>query len=227
MSQLKLALVFFFVLAFSLFFYFDFHQVLSFEYLVSQKERLHSLYEKHTLLFLFVFYLTYSLITSLSLPGAAILTLLAGFLFSFFIGVIVVILASNTGATLSFLASRFLFQDLVKKRFKDKFQMINQGFEKEGLLYLFSLRLIPFIPFFLINILMGLTTIKVRYFVLASAFGMLPGTLVYVNAGKELGKLNSASDLLSLPLILSFLLLALFPFLVKTLWKFFKDKVTT
>jgi uncharacterized membrane protein YdjX (TVP38/TMEM64 family) len=159
--------------------------------------------------------LIYIVATALSLPGAVILTLAGGALFGLVTGTIVISFASTIGATLACMVSRFLLRDWVQKRFGDKLQRINEGMEREGGFYLFTLRLIPVFPFFVINLAMGLTRIKLSTYYLISQLGMLPATLVYVNAGKELGQLNSLAGILSPGLIFSFVLLGLFPLTVK------------
>ena len=167
-----------------------------------------------------VFFAVYVLATALSLPGATILTLAAGALFGLWSGLLLVSFASSLGATLAFLVSRFLLRDVVQQRFGDKLKALNAGVEKDGALYLFTLRLLPIFPFFLINLLMGLTPIKTRTFYWVSQVGMLTGTLVYVNAGTQLAQLQSLSGILSPKLIFSFVLLGVFPLLARrfTAW---------
>ncbi len=131
-------------------------------------------------------------------------------------GTVIVSFASTIGATLAFLAARFLFRDSVENRFGDRLNAVNEGMKKDGAFYLFTLRLIPVFPFFMINLLMGLTAIKTRTFFWVSQLGMLAGTIVYVNAGTQLGKITSLSDILSPGLVFSFVLLGLFPLLAKT-----------
>jgi len=167
-----------------------------------------------------VFFAVYVLATALSLPGATILTLAAGALFGLLSGLLLVSFASSIGATLAFLASRFLLRDWVQQRFGDKLKALNAGVEKDGALYLFTLRLLPIFPFFLINLLMGLMPIKTRTFYWVSQVGMLAGTLVYVNAGTQLAQLESLSGILSPGLLFSFVLLGVFPLIAKkiTTW---------
>lgn len=161
------------------------------------------------------FLLFYVAVAALSLPGATIMTLAAGALFGMLWGSIIVSFASTIGATLAFLASRYLLKDTVQKRYCDRLQSINEGIEKEGAFYLFTLRLIPVFPFFLINLLLGLTPIRAVTFYWVSQVGMLAGTLVYVNAGTRIAQLDSLSGILSLPMLLSFTLLGLFPLIAK------------
>ncbi|MBU4395014.1 MAG: TVP38/TMEM64 family protein, partial [Proteobacteria bacterium] len=138
-----------------------------------------------------------------------------GALFGLVTGTIVISFASTIGATLACMVSRFLLRDWVQARFGEKLERINEGIEQEGGFYLFTLRLIPVFPFFVINLAMGLTRIKLSTYYWVSQLGMLPGTLVYVNAGKELGKLETLAGILSPSLIFSFVLLGLFPITVK------------
>lgn len=162
-----------------------------------------------------VFFVIYVLITAVSLPGAAIMTLAAGALFGLIEGTVLVSFASSIGATLAFLVSRFILHDSVQQRFGDRLRAINEGIKKEGALYLFVLRLVPAFPFFLINLLMGLTPMPARTFYWVSQVGMLAGTLVYVNAGTQLAQVQNLSDILSPQLWLSFILLGIFPFIAK------------
>ena len=162
------------------------------------------------------FFAVYVLATALSLPGAATaLTLLGGALFGLAGGVLLVSFASSAGATLAFLASRYLLRDAVRARFGARLAAIDEGVRRDGAFYLFTLRLIPLFPFWLVNLAMGLTPIATRTFYLASQLGMLAGTVVYVNAGTELSKLESARGLLSPGLLASFVLLGLFPLIAK------------
>ncbi len=163
------------------------------------------------------FFILYVIVTALSLPGAAILTIASGFLFGLVNGVVIASFASSIGATLAFLASRYLFKKSVQERFGNRLGAINNGIEKEGAFYLFTLRLIPVFPFFLINLLMGLTTVRTWTFYWVSQVGMFLGTAVYVNAGTQLSKVHSLSGILSPGLLVSFILLGLFPLFAKKL----------
>lgn len=150
------------------------------------------------------------------------MTLAGGAVFGLPTGLLVISFASSIGATLAFVIARFVLRDTVQNRFQDKLRAINDGIEKEGDFYLFTLRLIPLFPFFVINLVMGLTPMKAWRFYLVSQIGMLPGTIVYVNAGSQLGALESMSGILSPGLILSFALLGIFPLLAKKLVGFIK-----
>ncbi len=188
---------------------------LTLSYLKASREQLAQLYAERAGLVIGGYMLIYIVATALSLPGAVILTLAGGALFGLVTGTIVISFASTIGATLACLVSRFLLRDWVQARFGDKLQRINAGMEQEGGFYLFTLRLIPVFPFFVINLAMGLTRIKISTYYWVSQFGMLPATIVYVNAGKELGKLETLAGILSPSLIFSFVLLGLFPITVK------------
>tara|TARA_R110001592_G_scaffold6045_10_gene32838 strand:- start:5174 stop:7327 length:2154 start_codon:yes stop_codon:yes gene_type:complete len=162
-----------------------------------------------------VLFASYVLITALSLPGAAIMTLLVGAIFGLGWGLLIASFASSIGATLAFLMTRYVLRDTVQNRFGDRLKAINDGVAREGSFYLFSLRLVPVFPFFLINMLMALTPLKLREFYWVSQVGMLPGTLVFVNAGSQLSDLTSLSGILSPSLLFSFVLLGIFPLLAK------------
>lgn len=161
------------------------------------------------------FFLVYVLIAALSLPGAALLTLLGGALFGLGWGFLIISFASTIGATLAFWVSRTLFRDLIERRFARQIETINQGIERDGALYLFSLRLVPVFPFFVVNLAMGLTRLRPSVFYIASQIGMIPGTLIYVNAGQQLGELQSLGDVVSPALLLSFALLGVFPLIAR------------
>ena len=204
------------LLALALAFYiFDLHQWLTLESLKQGQAQFEQWRRESPLLVGLLFTLLYILVTGLSLPGAAIMSLAAGALFGLLWGTVIVSFASSIGATLAFLVSRYLLHDWVQRRFGRRLQAVNRGIEREGAFYLFALRLVPVFPFFLINILMGLTRIKTWTFYWVSQIGMFAATLVYVNAGTQLGQVSSLSDILSLELLLSFVLLGLFPLLAK------------
>ncbi|EDY86537.1 mercuric reductase [gamma proteobacterium HTCC5015] len=170
------------------------------------------------------FFVAYVLVTAASLPGAAIMTLAAGALFGLLWGTVLVSFASSIGATLAFLSARYVFGDTVQQRFGDRLKAINQGIERDGAFYLFTLRLIPAFPFFVINLAMGLTPMRAVTFYAVSQLGMFAGTVVYVNAGTQLGQLESASGILSPELILSFALLGIFPWIAKAIVAFFRRR---
>ena len=199
----------------SAFFIFDLGRFLSLDYLKSQQAALDGLYASKPFTVIGVFFLIYVAATALSLPGAAILTLAAGAIFGLFTGTLLVSFASSIGATLAFLVSRFLLRDTIESRFGDKLKTFNDNIDKDGAFYLFTVRLVPVFPFFLVNLVMGLTKLKTGVFYLVSQIGMLAGTIVFVNAGTQLAKIDSLSGILSPKLILSFVLLGLFPLIAK------------
>ena len=194
---------------------FDLDRFLSLSYLKASRESFSQLYSDNPLLVIATYMITYITATALSLPGAAALTLIGGALFGFLAGTLIVSFASTIGAALACLVARFLLRDWVQERFGERLETINSGIDREGTFYLFSLRLIPVFPFFVINLAMGLTKMHLFTFYWVSQLGMLPGTMVYVNAGKELGKIESLSGILSPGLIISFVILGVFPIGVK------------
>ena len=196
------------------FFMFDLHHLLTFEGLKSGQAEFEQIRSDFPFLVAFGFLGIYILVTALSLPGATIMTLAAGALFGFAWGVVLVSFASTLGATLAFLVSRYLLRDIIQAKFGDRLQAINSGFDKEGAFYLFTLRLVPLFPFFVINLLMGLTSIRTWTYYWVSQVGMFAATLVYVNAGTQLAQLDSLSGILSPSLLASFTLLGVFPSLV-------------
>jgi len=161
-----------------------------------------------------IYFVIYVIVTAVSIPGALILTLLGGALFGFTWGLIFVSFASTLGATLSFLFSRYLLRDWVQKKFSNHLQTINKGMQKDGDIYLLTLRLIPLFPFFVINLLMGLTKMPIKNYYLFSQLGMLPGTILYVNAGTQLADIQNLQDILSPTVLGSFVLLGLFPLII-------------
>ncbi len=215
MKTSKIVLLVFIAVLVAVFFAFDLQHYLSLESLKSQQTAIASYRQSHPLWAVALYAALYIAVTGLSLPGAAVLTLAGGAVFGVMLGTVIVSFASTIGATLAFLAARFLFRDWVKSRFSARLQSIDDGVRRDGAFYLFTLRLVPVFPFFMINLAMGLTPMKVRTFYWVSQAGMLAGTLVYVNAGTQLAKLDSLSGILSPALLGSFALLGLFPLLAK------------
>ncbi|MGB5855151.1 MAG: FAD-dependent oxidoreductase [Oceanisphaera sp.] len=199
----------------ALFFFFDLGDWFTLEALKQQQAHIATLRAESPWLIAGGFFVLYVLMAALSLPGAAIMTLAAGAFFGVWQGLVLVSFASSIGATLAFLVSRFLLRDQVQQRFGDKLKAMNKGMNRDGAFYLFTLRLVPVFPFFIINLLMGLTALPARTFYWVSQLGMLPGTLVYVNAGTQLAAINSLSGILSPALLASFALLGLFPLLAR------------
>jgi len=212
------------VLLVGLFFAFDLQRFLTLAELKLRQEAFQSYYAANQSLTLAGYFCLYVAVTALSLPGAAVMTLAGGALFGFWPALVVVSFASTIGATLAFLVSRFLLRDWVQARFGQRLIAINSGVEREGVFYLFSLRLVPLFPFFVINLLMGLTPMKALSFYWVSQIGMLAGTMVFVNAGTQLGQIESLGGILSPGLIFSFVLLGLFPLLAKKILDLAKSR---
>ncbi|NRA43458.1 MAG: TVP38/TMEM64 family protein [Oligoflexales bacterium] len=206
------------------FFYFDLGKYLTLGYLKEQRESLQAYIEQNTLSAVLTYMGVYIAVTALSVPGAAVMTLAGGALFGLVMGTIMVSFASTIGATLAFLTARFLLRDWVQEKFGDKLEKINKGVEAEGAFYLFTLRLVPLFPFFVINLAMGLTPIKTATFFFVSQLGMLAGTAVYVNAGTQIAEITSLKGILSPTLLFSFVLLGVFPLIAKKITGFLKKK---
>lgn len=198
-----------------LFYALEFLQYLDLSYIKEQQQTLTDYYQQNPTLVVGGFAIIYVISAAFSFPGAALLTLLAGAIFGLPLGIVIVSFASTTGATLAFLLARYLLRDSVSKRFSKQVQSLDAGIAKDGAFYLFTLRLVPLFPFFVVNSLMGLTAIKVRTYFFVSQLGMLAGTAVYVNAGTELARLETLSGILTPPLLVSFALLGIFPIIAK------------
>ena len=224
MSRGRLAVVLLAVAAAAVFFAAGWHRYLGFENLKAQQAVLQDWRAAYPAASAAAFFAAYVAVAGLSLPGATLLTLLAGALFGLVWGTIVVSFASSIGATVAFLASRFVLRDWVQAKYGSQLQAINRGVEKEGGFYLFSLRLIPAVPFFVINLAMGLTPMRAGTFYWVSQLGMLAGTLVYVYAGTQLGKIASLGDVLSVELVGAFLLLGFFPLVAKRIVDAYKAR---
>jgi uncharacterized membrane protein YdjX (TVP38/TMEM64 family) len=203
---------------------FGLERYFSLSYLKTSQESFAALYSQHQAMVIGGYMIIYIVVTALSLPGAAVLTLAGGALFGFVVGTVVVSFASTIGATLACFVSRFLLREWVQKKFGDRLQSVNKGIQDEGAFYLFTMRLIPVFPFFVINLLMGLTNMSLATFYWVSQVGMFAGTMVYINAGKELAKIDSLSGILSPSLLISFAILGLFPITVKKLMKWYRTK---
>jgi uncharacterized membrane protein YdjX (TVP38/TMEM64 family) len=198
-----------------IFFYFNLNDYFTLTKLQSQQAAIGSYRAAHPIITVVSYGLIYIAITGLSLPGATILTLAGGALFGLLWGTVIVSFVSSIGATLAFLAARFLFRDSVERQFADRLKTVNDGIAKDGAYYLFTLRLVPLFPFFVINLVMGLTAMKTPTFYWVSQIGMLAGTFVYVNAGTQLATIKSLSDITSPILVGSFVLLGIFPLIAK------------
>ncbi|PLX74137.1 MAG: pyridine nucleotide-disulfide oxidoreductase [Azoarcus sp.] len=217
MQARKLAVVAAVASAIALFFILDLGQYLNLQNLKDQQTAIEAFRDENVLLSVSIYFVIYVLMAALSLPGAALLTLAGGAVFGLLWGTVIVSFASTIGATLAFLMSRFLLRNWVEQRFGQRLQAIDAGVRREGAFYLFTLRLVPAFPFFLVNLLLGLTAMKTRTYYWVSQLGMFAGTIVYVNAGTQLGKLESLSGILSPGLLSSFVLLGIFPLIARKL----------
>ncbi|MBI2278052.1 MAG: FAD-dependent oxidoreductase [Dechloromonas sp.] len=217
MKHRKLALVLLLGIVVAAYFIFDLGQYLNLSALKARQAGIEGFRAGHPVLSVALYFAIYVVVTALSLPGAALLTLAGGAVFGLLWGTLIVSFASTIGATAAFLISRFLLRDWVAERFGQRLAAIDQGVRREGGFYLFTLRLVPAFPFFLINLLLGLTAMPARTFYWVSQLGMLAGTVVYVNAGTQLARLDSLSGILSPALIGSFALLGIFPLLARKL----------
>lgn len=206
-----------------LFFFFGWDDYFTLANLQVQQASILSYYADHPALTLLAYGFIYIVVTGLSLPGATILTLAGGALFGLLWGTVIVSIASTIGATLAFFTARFLFREGLEQKFAKQLNTINQGIEKEGGYYLFTLRLVPLFPFVAINLIMGLTKMPATTFFWVSQVGMLAGTLVYVNAGTQLATIKSLADITSPWLIVSFILLGIFPLAAKKFVEYRRD----
>lgn len=217
MNKGKLLVLVILAVALSAIYYFDVSQYLSLEYFKQQQALVNDCVANNYLASAIGFLIGYVLVTALSIPGAAIMTLIAGAVFGLGVGLLIVSFASTIGATLAMLVSRILLRDTIQDRFSEQLKTINSGIEKEGAFYLFTLRLVPVVPFFVINLVMGLTNMPARTFFWVSQVGMLAGTAVFVNAGTQIAQIDSLSGILSPAIIGSFVLLGVFPIIAKRL----------
>ena len=222
--RIKIAFFSLIALLVFIFFYSGLHQYANLDALKAQQTTIAEYNNAYPLYAALIFFTAYIIITGLSLPGAAIMTLAGGAVFGLLMGVLLVSFASTIGATLAFLISRFLLRESLQNKFAERLHVINQGIEKDGAFYLFTLRLVPAFPFFIVNLVMGLTPIKTLTFFLVSQLGMLAGTIVYVYAGTQLAQINTLKDIFSAELILSFTLLGLFPLLAKKTIDFIQSR---
>lgn len=205
----KILVVVLFAAALFVFFYFDLKQYVSLEALKGNRNRLLAFTEANYTSAVLIYILIYCLQTAFSLPGATIFTLAGGFLFGSVMGTLYVNIAATTGATLAFLAARYLFRDWVERKVGNRLASIQDGFAKNAFSYLLTLRLIPLFPFFLVNLISGLTRMTVGTFMAATAIGIIPAGFVFANAGRQLGSINSLSEIASPRVLGSFALLGL------------------
>lgn len=220
----KLLLVVLIAIVVTLFFTTGLHRHLTLTAIQSSQAHLQALYDRHALAVIALFLAVYIPVIALNLPGAVILGLAAGALFGTLTGTVIISFASSLGATLACLLCRYLFRDWVQRKFGDRLQAVNAGIRAEGAFYLFSLRLIPIIPFFIINMVMGLTPIRLWTFYWVSQLGMLPGTILFVNAGSQLAQIKTLSGIVSPKLILSLALLGIFPLAAKKLLQAYRRR---
>ncbi|MDX1625124.1 MAG: FAD-dependent oxidoreductase [Wenzhouxiangellaceae bacterium] len=223
-TLIRLAIVAAIAAAVAAFFWFDLAQWFTLAELREQRDRLLAFTERHFFAMLGGYMAVYIVMAALSLPGAAILTIAGGALFGLAWGTLAVSFASSIGATLVFLAARFLFRDAVQKRFRKRLRAVNEGVERDGAFYLFALRLVPIFPFWVVNLVMALTPIRTWTYYWVSQVGMLPATLVYVNAGTQLGQVDSVGDVLTPGLLGAFVLLGLLPLLLRLLLRFVRNR---
>jgi pyruvate/2-oxoglutarate dehydrogenase complex dihydrolipoamide dehydrogenase (E3) component/uncharacterized membrane protein YdjX (TVP38/TMEM64 family) len=215
MQLKRLALILLFALALAAWFVLDLGQYLTLDTLKAQRAAIDAYYQDNPVLVMAAFFVVYVTVTALSVPGAAIMTLAAGAIFGVATGTLLVSFASSIGATLAFLASRYLFHDAVQARFGARLRGINEGMARDGAFYLFSLRLVPAFPFFMVNLVMGLTPIRTWTYYWVSQVGMLLATIVFVNAGTQLARIEALSDIASPGLLASFAALGLMPWVAK------------
>jgi pyruvate/2-oxoglutarate dehydrogenase complex dihydrolipoamide dehydrogenase (E3) component/uncharacterized membrane protein YdjX (TVP38/TMEM64 family) len=224
MRTSKILIVVAILAAITAFFAFDLGQYLSLDYFKSQQAAIDDYSRANPGTTVAIYAAVYILVTALSLPGAAVMTLAGGAIFGLLWGTIIVSFASTIGATLAFLAARFLLRDTVQRRFDESMKSINAGVRRDGALYLFMLRLVPAFPFFVINLVMALTPIRTLTFFFVSQIGMLAGTVVFVNAGTQLAKIDSLGGILSPELIGAFVLLGVFPLIAKAIVRMIKAR---
>ena len=192
------------------FYFFDMQQYLSFESLKANRERLNVVYHENPIIFMSGFIGIYFLIVALSLPGATVLTLTAGAIFGSVLGTFLVNAGATLGATVAFLSARFIFRDWVENKFNDKLVFINNGISDNPISYLLFLRLVPLFPFFLVNLVLGVTQVRISIYFLSTMIGIMPGAFVYANAGSNLARINTISDIASPEIFGAFILLGIF-----------------
>lgn len=214
-NRIRMAILLAVVALLVAYFAFDLGRYLSLDHLKAGRVAWQAYDAAHPVAAMAGYFLLYVTVTALSLPGAAVMTLAGGAIFGLVVGTVLVSFASTIGATLAFLASRYVLREAVQRRFGDRLAVIHAGLEKDGVFYLFALRLVPLLPSFTINLAMGLTPLKTGTFYWGSQVGMLAGTVVYVNAGTQLVKISSVADILSPTLLVSFALIGVLPLVAR------------
>jgi len=194
----------------AVFYFFDIQQYLSFESLKANRDRLNIIYQENSIIFISGFIGIYFLTVSFSLPGAAVLTLTAGAIFGTVLGTFLVNIGATLGATAAFLSARFIFRDWVENQFSDKLVFINNGISDNAISYLLFLRLVPLFPFFLVNLVLGVTQVRLSIYFFSTMIGIMPGSFVYANAGSNLARINTISDIASPEIFGAFVLLGIF-----------------
>lgn len=215
----KLSLLLLIALAWAAFFWFDLGRYFTFESVRAEQTHLQALVDAHPLLSMLAYIGAYVLLAALSLPGAGMLTLIGGALFGFWVGVPLATVAASVGALAALLVSRYLFRASIERRFGQRMKPINAGLQREGAYYLFTMRLVPVMPYLLINLLMGLTTMSAWRYLWVSALGMVPAEVAYVYAGTQLRNIQRASDILRPGIVAAFATLALLPLLLGWIMK--------
>ncbi|MDC3063205.1 VTT domain-containing protein [Alphaproteobacteria bacterium] len=223
-KNLRYIIIFFILILIPILLFSDLKNFFTLGYVQENLINFRLLYEENLFLFSLIFSLIYILSSALSLPFATLLTLLSGYIFGLALGTFIVSLCSTIGASIAFLMSKFLFYNYIQNKYKKQLVTINNEFINEGIFYIFALRLVPVFPFFVVNILTSLLPIKLSTFFWVSILGMFPATLVYVNAGNELSKINSFSDILSFQVLISFSLIGILPLSIKFLLKKIRRK---
>jgi uncharacterized membrane protein YdjX (TVP38/TMEM64 family) len=222
MKYTKIIVLILVAMAVAVYFALDLDQYLNLEFLKDRQQSFQEYCVQNPVQAIGAYVALYVLLTALSIPGATVATLAGGALFGLWFGTAIVLFAASIGATLAFLASRYLLQDWVRNHFRKQFDAVDERFKRDGVFYLFTLRLVPAFPFFVVNLLLGLTTMRTWTYYWVSLLGMLPGTVVRVNAGTGLAQIDRLDDIISWEIIGSFVLLAAFPLAVKKALDMFK-----
>lgn len=225
LSLRKWALILFIILAIVSFYLYGGRELLNFQYLKSHLVTFQETYEARPFKVISLFLGSYIFLTSLSIPGSIVLTILSGAIFGTFKGVLLVSLAGTIGASVAFLYSRFIFQDYFNQKFQRQFKTIDRNLQQNGLLYLFTLRFIPVSPYVIINLVLGLTNLKLWTFAWTTFIGMIPGNWIYVYAGKKIGEINSPEEIMSPAILISLTLLGILPFVTKKIINIRKKKM--